>query len=69
MLANQARTELAAVEFKQRLEAAIIHVTAFRDYAETTRRERPDAGDRSTAQAQPFYFSIPVNPIDVSKCL
>jgi hypothetical protein len=69
MLANQARTELAAVEFKQQLEAAINHAVAFRDYAETTRRDRPNAGDRAAGQAQPFYFPIPVNPIGVPDLL
>ncbi|XHX79728.1 MAG: hypothetical protein RBJ76_07345 [Stenomitos frigidus ULC029] len=69
MLANQARTELAAVAFKQRLEAAINHAAAFRDYADTTRRDRSNIGDRAAGQAQPFYFSIPVNPIGVPDLL
>ena len=69
MLANQTRTELAEVEFKQRLAAAINQAAAFREYAETVRRERPGVGGSSPAQAQPFYFSIPVNPIGVPDLL
>ncbi|XGV96936.1 MAG: hypothetical protein ACAF41_29960 [Leptolyngbya sp. BL-A-14] len=69
MLANQTRTELSPIDFKQRLEVAINQAAAFRDYAETTRRERPGEGSSTAAQAQPFYFSIPVNPIGVPDLL
>ncbi|MBW4692424.1 MAG: hypothetical protein KME27_11730 [Lyngbya sp. HA4199-MV5] len=69
MLANQTRTELSPVDFKQRLEVAINQAAAFREYAETVRREPPGARDGSATQAQPFYFSIPVNPIGVPDLL
>ena len=69
MLANQARTELPEVEFKQRLATAINQATAFREYAETVRRESPSTRNGSPPQAQPFYFSIPVNPIGVPDLL
>ena len=69
MLANQTRTELAEVEFKQRLATAINQAAAFREYAETVRREPAGTRDGTPAQAQPFYFSIPVNPIGVPDLL
>ncbi|MBW4580577.1 MAG: hypothetical protein KME42_13520 [Tildeniella nuda ZEHNDER 1965/U140] len=68
MLANQTRTELSEVDFKQRLATAINQAAAFREYAETVRRERPGA-DGSSSQAQPFYFSVPINPIGVPDLL
>jgi hypothetical protein len=69
MLANQTRTELAEVEFKQRLAAAISQAAAFREYAETVRREPPGTRDGSPPQTQPFYFSVPINPIGVPDLL
>lgn len=69
MLANQTRTELSAVDFKQRLETAVNQAAAFRDYAETIRRERPGERDGTATQSQPFFFSVPVNPIGVPDLL
>lgn len=69
MLANQTRTELSPVDFKQRLDVAINQAAVFREYAETARRELPGERGGSSAQAQPFYFSIPVNPIGVPDLL
>lgn len=69
MLANQTRTELSEVEFKQRLSTAINQAAAFREYAETVRRERSGTIDGNPAQAQPFYFSVPINPIGVPDLL
>ncbi len=68
MLANQTRTELTEAPFKQQLDVAIRQAIAFRDYAEMVRRSNPGDRERS-AQSQPFYFSVPVNPIGVPDLL